>query len=158
MRSGNGLARLIQSVRLIELLTMYHIYRNVYKYPDRVLEFKELLSRWESWGSARPGMTSLVLPEWISKNIIEEVLNLDNSEKIISTCDPEFLYFYRDNIQKHRNILLDQNLQTGNCLLPHNDFIDDNTESIIFLVSLNHRTVKTGFWSFNGEVFSMKIL
>ena len=59
----------------VDRITDYvSIARNVYKYPDRVLEFKELLSRWESWGSARPGMTSLVLPEWISKILLKRFL------------------------------------------------------------------------------------
>ena len=138
---------------IVERITDYvSIARNVYKYPDRVLEFQELLCRWETWETARPGMTSLVLPAWLSKNLIEEVFDMDDSERVISSCEPEFLYFYRDNIQKHDNIPLDEDLQTGNCLLPHNDYVDDNTESIIFLVNLNHRTVKTGFWSFNEEV------
>ena len=137
----------------VERITDYvSIARNVYRYPDRILEFQGLLSRWEAWGTARPGMSTLVLPAWISKNVIEDVINVDDSEQIISTCQPEFLYFYRDNIQKHRNIPLDEDLQTGNCLLPHNDFVDDHLESIIFLLNLNHRTVKTGFWTFNEEV------
>ena len=66
--------------------------------------------------------------------------------------EPEFVYFYKNNKKKFDNAALSEVLYTGNSLLPHHDIIDDNAEARICLVNLNHKLIKTGFWSLNGKV------
>jgi hypothetical protein len=118
-----------------------------------VLEFQKLLTKWESSMTARPGLTSLVLPNWTSNTIIENLLDYDEDEYEQNTSESEFLYFYRNNTQKFMSSeSLNKDLYTGNCLLPHNDSSTDEVDSRIFLLNLNNRFVRTGFWSMNGEV------
>ena len=136
-----------------ELTEYLTIYKNVFKYPDRVLEFQKLLTKWESSMSAKPGMTTLVLPSWTSNTIIKDLLDYDEDEYEQNSSEIEFLYFYRNNTQKFRSSeSLNEDLYTGNCLLPHNDSSTDAIDSRIFLLNLNNRPVRTGFWSMNGEV------
>ena len=137
-----------------ELTEYLTIYKNVFKYPDRVLEFQKLLTKWESSMSARPGLTSLVLPYWTGKDIVDNLLDYDNELQISENhIDVEYIYFYANNTQKFRSSeSLNEDLYTGNCLLPHNDSSTDEIDSHIFLLNLNNRPVRTGFWSMNGEV------
>jgi hypothetical protein len=136
-----------------ELTEYVTIYKNVFKYPDRVLEFQKLLTKWESSMSVKPGLTSLVLPSWTSNTIIKDLLDYDEDEYEQNSSEIEFLYFYRNNTQKFRSSeSLNEDLYTGNCLLPHNDSSTDEIDSCIFLLNLNNRPVRTGFWSMNGEV------
>ena len=149
----NWAAELNPDVQIEELTEYVTIYKNVFKYPDRVLEFQKLLTKWESSMTARPGITSLVLPSWTSNTIIENLLDYDANEYEQDTSEGEFLYFYRNNTQKFRSSeSLNEDLYTGNCLLPHNDSSTDEVDSRIFLLNLNNRFVRTGFWSMNGEV------
>lgn len=149
----NWAAELNPDVQMEELTEYVTIYKNVFKYPDRVLEFQKLLTKWESSMTARPGITSLVLPSWTSNTIIENLFDYDADEYEQNTSESEFLYFYRNNTQKFRSSeSLNKDLYTGNCLLPHNDSSTDETDSRIFLLNLNNRFVRTGFWSMNGEV------
>tara|TARA_A200000159_G_scaffold1745_1_gene1929 strand:- start:13978 stop:14691 length:714 start_codon:yes stop_codon:yes gene_type:complete len=138
----------------IEKLTEYiTIARNVYKHPDRVLEFQKLLTKWESFSGAKPGVSSLPLPAWTGKHIINNVFgDHDENNYILDSSEPEFLYFYKNNKKKFDSYSLSERLYTGNCLLPHHDTINDDIEERICLVNLNHKSIETGFWSFNNEV------
>tara|TARA_Y100000287_G_C14139635_1_gene314052 strand:+ start:152 stop:859 length:708 start_codon:yes stop_codon:yes gene_type:complete len=149
----NWATELNPDVQMEELTEYVTIAKNVYKYPDRVLEFQKLLTKWESSVSERPGITTLPLPYWTSTNIIENLLGYGADEYEQSSSEVEYIYFFRNNTQKFKsNESLNKELYTGNCLLPHNDSSDDETESRIFILNLNKRPVRTGFWSMNGEV------
>ena len=138
----------------IEKLTDYvSIARNVYKYPDRLLEFQNLLTKWESFSGERPGVNTLPLPAWTGRHIINNIFgDHDENDYILDKDEPEFIYFYKNNKKKFDNAPLSEVLYSGNCLLPHHDAVDDDIEERIYLVNLNHRSIKTGFWSFNNEV------
>ncbi len=149
----NWATELNPDVQMEELTEYVTIAKNVYKYPDRVLEFQKLLTKWESSVSERPGITTLPLPYWTSTNIIENLLGYGADEYEQSSSEVEYIYFFRNNTQKFKsNESLNKELYTGNCLLPHNDSSDDEIESRIFILNLNKRPVRTGFWSMNGEV------
>lgn len=137
-----------------ELTEYVTVYKNVFKYPDRVLEFQKLLTKWESSMSARPGISTLALPCWTGKDIIDNLLDYDNEWQISEgDIDVEYIYFYANNTMKDKSIeSLNKDLYTGNCLLPHNDGQKDEVDSFIFISNLNNRPVRTGFWSMNGEV------
>ena len=141
-------------VQIEELAEYVSIARNVYKYPDRVLEFQKLLTKWESSDGDKPGVNSLSLPAWTGSNIINNVFgDHDENDYILDESKSEFIYFYKNNKKKFETDPLSEVLYTGNCLLPHHDVIDDDTKVCIGLVNLNHKSIKTGFWSFNNEVF-----
>jgi len=131
------------------------IVRQVFKYPERMLDFQTLLSKWESCGNAKPGLMSLKMPFWTGNIFAREVFKMESfMEQFTET---EFIYFYWNNTMKFADGLEDpKNLQTGNCLLPHNDPPqpgDEIHESIIGLVNLNPRPVRTGFWEMNGKMY-----
>ena len=104
--------------------------------------------------SARPGISTLALPCWTGKDIIDNLLDYDNEWQISEgDIDVEYIYFYANNTMKDKSIeSLNKDLYTGNCLLPHNDGQKDEVDSFIFITNLNNRPVRTGFWSMNGEV------
>jgi hypothetical protein len=128
------------------------IVRNIFKYPEKMRDFQDLLSKWESCGNAKPGLMSLKMPFWTGNHIAENVLDLKNYMPNSTEC--EYIYFYWNNTMKfNRN---PTSLQTGNCLLPHNDPAspgDEESDSIIGLVNLNDRPVRTGFWTMNGKMY-----
>ena len=128
------------------------VVRNIFKYPEKMRDFQDLLSKWESCGNSKPGLMTLKMPAWTGNNIAENVIELDDYSP--DATEVEYIYFYWNNTMK-----FDRNptsLQTGNCLLPHNDPPEpgnDQKESILGLVNLNERPVRTGFWTMNGKMY-----
>lgn len=124
------------------------IVRNIFKYPDLVLDFQKLLSVWESTGSGKPGLMSLKMPWWTPVHIAEEIFDWGYDDE---RSESEYIYFYTGNVVKYNK---DPNSIVSNqCLLPHNDAEDNVNPVILGVVNLNQRNVRTGFWSFKGEVF-----
>lgn len=122
--------------------------KNIFKFPEKMLQFEKLLTKWESRGNAKPGMMTLKLPYWTGNEIATRVLNLDNYVETIN--EVEFIYFYYNNICLDSNIY---DLRSNNCFLPHTDpGPTRNVTNIIGLINLNQRPVKTGFWKFKGNL------
>lgn len=123
--------------------------KNLYKNPERMVKFQSLLSKWESCSNAKPGIMSLKLPYWTGTDIAVDVLNLEDKFDDFLT-DVEFYYFYYNNTGLDSEI---DDLRSNNCTLPHTDpGTDRSITNLIGLVNLNKRPVKTGFWSFEGNI------
>jgi hypothetical protein len=122
------------------------VVKNVFKDPNLVLNFQNLLSKWESCKTAKPGLMSLPLPYWTANYVQRQVFNFECSRKKSET---EFIYFYWNNtcLEVEENIL-----SSNNCLLPHIDSTEEE-ENLIFLINLNPRPIRTGFWKFKGKNF-----
>jgi len=119
------------------------VIKNLFKNPNLIINFQNLLSKWESCNSAKPGIMSLQLPYWTANYVLRQLFDFECKWRSSQT---EFIYFYWNNSARDSS---PDDLRSNNCLLPHTD---DNRsmESLIFLVNLNHRPIKTGFWKFNG--------
>lgn len=124
------------------------IIRNVFKYPELVLKFQTLLSKWDSCNNAKPGLMSLELPYWTVKYAFKQIFGSD-FDCDWQSCKTEFIYFYWNNTAKDAP---KEDLRSNNCLLPHTDsWLDE--EILISLVNLNHRPVKTAFWKFDEKSY-----
>lgn len=123
--------------------------KNIFKDPDSMVGFQSLLSKWESCGNAKPGIMSLKIPYWTGNDIANVILNI--GDKIdYKRNEVEFYYFYWNNVCVDSDV---ESLISNNCLLPHTDpGPDREIVNIIGLVNLNKRPVKTGFWSFYGNI------
>ena len=122
--------------------------KNIFKYPEKMLEFQSILSKWESCSNSKPGIQSLKIPYWTGTEIAMSVLNLE--QKFDEWFNEvEFYYFYYNNIGIDADIT---DMRTSNCALPHTDPGPTRDRiNIIGLVNLNRRPVKTGFWEFDGN-------
>ena len=120
--------------------------KNIFKNPELVLKFQKLLSVWESVGSAKPGLMSLKMPSWTSCHIADELFDWDYIE---DKTESEYIYFYDGNTTKWND--KPDNVVTNQCYLPHVDS-DRAGYEIIGLVNLNQKNVRTGFWSYMGEM------
>ena len=125
------------------------IVKNIFKDPERMVKFQSLLSKWESCSNAKPGIMSLKLPYWTATDIALSVLDLEEKfDEILN--ESEFYYFYYNNIGIDSRIT---DMRSNNCNLPHTDpGSDRNRTNIIGLINLNKRPVKTGFWTFEGNI------
>ena len=124
---------------------LYHI-KNLFEDPYLILKFQNLLSKWESCNSAKPGLMTLTLPYWTANHVQRQLFDFECHWKKSTT---EFIYFYWNNKCMEFD---EDDLRSNNCLLPHIDS-DLEENSVIFLVNLNNRPIKTGFWKFNGDRF-----
>lgn len=120
--------------------------KNIFKYPEMVLKFQKLLSVWESVGSSKPGLMSLKMPPWTASHIADELFDWDYDDE---GTDVEYIYFYIGNTTKWNET--PSSIVTNECRLPHTD-CDSHAYQIIGLVNLNEKNVKTGFWSYKGEM------
>lgn len=122
--------------------------KNIFKYPEKMLKFQSLLSKWESCNNAKPGIQSLKIPYWTGTEIAINVLNIE--EKFDEYLNEvEFYYFYYNNTGLDANV---KDLRTNNCTLPHTDPGPTRDRiNIIGLINLNKRPVTTGFWEFAGN-------
>jgi hypothetical protein len=120
------------------------IIKNVFKNPDLVLEFQNLLSKWEACSNAKPGVMTLQLPYWTANFVIDQILDI-NYESV--SCENEFVYFYWNNVSLECSI---DYLNSNNCLLPHVDCNALSTQ-IVFLVNLNKRPITTAFWKYKNK-------
>lgn len=118
--------------------------KNVFKDPHLVLKFQNLLSKWESCSTAKPGLMTLTLPYWTANYVQKQLFDYECSWHDSQT---EFIYFYWNNECQDSN---KNDLRSNNCLIPHTDS-DPNRNSFIFLVNLNKKSVRTGFWKFKGN-------
>lgn len=121
--------------------------KNIFKYPELMLKFQELLSTWESVGSAKPGLMSLKMPPWTVCHIVDGLFEWDY---IDTESESEYIYFYDGNTTKWND--QPESIVTNDCYLPHTDDSECDGRTIIGLVNLNPRIVKTGFWSYKGEM------
>lgn len=120
--------------------------KNVFEDPDLPIKFQNLLSKWESCNTSKPGMMTLQLPYWTSNYVLRQLFDF---ECHWNNSQTEFIYFYWNN--KCMESCSDD-LTSNNCLLPHVDFNESRT-GLTFLVNLNHRPVRTGFWKFDGNSY-----
>ena len=120
------------------------VIKNLFKYPDLVLDFQNLLSKWESFNSSKPGVTTLPLPCWTANYVHSQIFKFEYNRKRSET---EFVYFYWNNtsIESEKSLLV-----SNNCLLPHSDS-NAEEEGLIFLINLNNRPIRTGFWKYRGN-------
>jgi len=132
-----------ENAQIDDYVHLMHI-KNIFDKPDLVLSFQNLLSKWESCNSSKPGVMSLQLPYWTANDIQKELFDF---ECIPSRSTTEFIYFYWDNKCMEAN---ENDLKSNNCLLPHTDASPDKN-CLILLVNLNKRPVNTGFWKFKGN-------
>ena len=121
--------------------------KNIFKYPELVLRFQKLLSTWESAGSAKPGLMSLKMPSWTVFHIADDLFEWDYKYELFES---EYILFYDGNTTKWND--KPDNIVTNECYLPHTDDSECDGCTIIGLVNLNPRIVKTGFWSYMGEM------
>lgn len=122
------------------------IVKNIFKNPNLIINFQNLLSKWESCNSAKPGMMSLNLPYWTANYVLRQLFDFECEWRDSQT---EFIYFYWNNSARDSP---SDDLRSNNCLLPHTD-ADGSMRSLIFLVNLNHRPIRTGFWKFDGSKY-----
>lgn len=120
--------------------------KNVFEDPNLPIKFQDLLSKWESCNSAKPGIMSLQLPYWTANYVLRQLFDFQCQWR---DSQSEFIYFYWNN--ESRDCSSDD-LRSNNCLLPHTD-TDSSKKSLIFLVNLNNRPIRTGFWKFDGSSY-----
>lgn len=121
---------------------------NVFDNPDLVLKFQKYINKWESSGSSKPGIMGIGFPYWTANHIFKEIFKVDLYE-YRKESETEFIYFYKDNACIDEQNL--NNLASNNCLLPHTDgWIEPDSikRTIIMIVNLNKKKIKTGFWKF----------
>lgn len=132
-----------KDVEIEEYKDVFYL-KNVFENPHLVLKFQNLLSKWESCNSAKPGLMSLQLPYWTANYVHKQLFDYECDWHYSQT---EFIYFYWNNECQDSD---ENNLLSNNCLIPHIDS-DPGKNSFIFLVNLNEKSVKTGFWKFKGN-------
>jgi hypothetical protein len=132
-----------KDVEIEEYKDVFYL-KNVFQDPQLVLKFQNLLSKWESCNSAKPGLMSLQLPYWTANYVHKQLFDYECDWHCSQT---EFIYFYWNNECQDSD---ENNLLSNNCLIPHTDS-DPGKNSFIFLVNLNKKSVRTGFWKFKGN-------
>lgn len=132
-----------RDVQIKEYENVFYL-KNVFEDPHLVLKFQNLLSKWESCSTAKPGLMSLQLPYWTANYVQKQLFNYECKWRESQT---EFLYFYWNNKCMDSD---EDDLRSNNCLLPHTDSSPDRN-NIIFLVNLNKNPVRTGFWKYKGN-------
>lgn len=141
------------NIEVIEREYTYH-FKNVFKDMNAVLDFEKRLSKWESTEGAKPGYNTLKLPLWTAHHLAHQMLpdhiSVMNQEDALNTdnfSSLEFNYFYYNNTGWNKD---NKSLVSNNCLLPHTDPTYE-FDSFIILFNLNHRPVKTCFWTLDNQ-------
>jgi hypothetical protein len=127
-----------------------YTFKNVFKDPDKVIDFTNRLSIWESDEGSKPGCNTLELPKWTvsylcDQFVPDEIKYMKHKDVLFNSV--RFNYFYYNNKCIYSDA---KTLATNNCLLPHCD-PTFHFKNWIILINLSKEPITTYFWKFMYE-------
>lgn len=122
------------------------IIKDFFKYPDKVLDFGNIIDKWSDPLNLRPGYSSY-LPKWCSYYILKDLMNLLDHSFDKNSFDCFYNFLYDEKTLKYNDI-------RSSSIAPHTDALFSNTfkeKSYVFLLNLNKESTITRFWKFKNS-------